>query len=629
MKIATKKVIVVTVILYVLALAVRLYGISYSAITTDEQLWNYRAHRAIKNIETTPSQWSNFLGHPGIPPTLVMGIGQKIAEKYNLLLHLAPTDRGYIDSLIACRISNSLVSALIVPVTFIALVLFGEYIFALFVALLIALDPNQIGAARMAHLDSIMSLLVVSTFFLYLGSVYSRQSVLTLTSGVLWGLAVITKPTAVILIPVFVLFRLLKRYWLINSAQLPNVQEKIPFIRWADLGALALGFSTMLLLYTRLWHHPSIYVKRLGITNHFATWQYRLAHRITSYGYYVYLLPLATLIGSILLWRRYWSTRKRITFHLAACSTTLTLLIAFWLLFPQAIDNLIRFWIWVAGLSKVPSTSFASGHLVAPPRFGYFALIFENVSDLQLCGSIVGLIFIAKNGLQGRITRNFELAFISIVLALIWLGVLNISPKQSWRYALPVLFGISMLAAYGYMQLFEVLKKGLSIEKARKVILVGVFFGASLTTYDLIRFSPHYFLFKNIISGGLLSSIERGHRLPDLATPEVVSFLADYTNAQPKRSVAPIESKIKHRISVFGGAKIYELATRIHQPNSTEELRFSTNLPPQVSHYRIEQLPKVKLHEYHEWDITKAHPPLFTYNFQGVELVSVFKVVRE
>lgn len=140
---------------------------------------------------------------------------------------------------------------------------FGFYvvhnIFGLRVAILsfvlLSLEPFYLGLTRVFHLEGIMSaFMVTSVLWLYYFFQETTQIKRLLISGIFGGLAVLTKTSALLIVP-FVGFSLIYLSGLIDVRQKININE---FIRPTKFGFMWLGVAliTFVLVWPAMWVAP-------------------------------------------------------------------------------------------------------------------------------------------------------------------------------------------------------------------------------------------------------------------------------------------------------------------------------------------------------------------------------------
>jgi len=204
--------------LFALALAARL-GALDTYVTIDESRWVQRASDFAMRIEDGDAAGTFVIGHPGVTTmwTAYLGMGRERAQHFSYREGTADATRreDYFDALIAARRPFAIIGAL--GVALVALLgwrLLGAGP-AILGGLLLALEPFTIAHARVAHLDSTLSiytavgLLAALAFWLAGG----HWGYLVL-SGVAAGLAFLTKAPSVFVVgfvPLLVGGRLLWR----------------------------------------------------------------------------------------------------------------------------------------------------------------------------------------------------------------------------------------------------------------------------------------------------------------------------------------------------------------------------------------------------------------------------------
>ena len=139
-----------------------------------------------------------------------------------------------------------------------------------------------------------LTVFVVSSLLLYCRAVFRGSNALKILAGIIWGLAIATKPTAVFLPLIFVLFNCVRRYLMRNEFG----NDRMSIIAYSDIAAVLSGIGVLALCYTRLWHHNSDYRVRLGIKS-------ALADNVYSAGIYLqsnFPLLLGAVFSAFSLW---------------------------------------------------------------------------------------------------------------------------------------------------------------------------------------------------------------------------------------------------------------------------------------------------------------------------------------
>lgn len=224
----------IPVLFFVLALAVRLPALD-TFLTIDEPTWLYRSSWFLTGLVTNdeecpPDQFEGrkFSGYglvctfqPSYPGVTTMWTGT-----VGLLLHYWQTADEYTDlptasqslrtfdgnttSLItSVRLPTVVISALFVAVFFLLLRRLLDERVAVVAALLVALSPFHAGQSRILHTDALITTFMVLSVLALLG--YWLQGwrwYWLVFSGVMGGMALLTKPSSWFLAPFFVLLGL-------------------------------------------------------------------------------------------------------------------------------------------------------------------------------------------------------------------------------------------------------------------------------------------------------------------------------------------------------------------------------------------------------------------------------------
>lgn len=604
MSISTRRQFFYCLGLFLFALSVRLYTISQISPQTDERHWVYRSNEIIERLGTSPNKATTHIGHPGVPPALLMAGAQWVTQKYNIYYGLTEKDDGYIYRFDASRYAIAIFSSLTIPVLFLLTFQFFGLVPAVIAAGLLALDPRHIGYSRMAHLDSTLTALVVMCTFCYALAIKSGKIRWKILAGCFWGLSIATKPTAIALVPAFLFFR-----WVWIWLQRNDSVKKgdTGFFSWSDIATLVAGHITFALIYTRLWIHRSDYKIRLKIKSSPADWVWRTGKYLRHHEYLV--AGIEVLLAGLVLffvWK-YRRSGKRIFFHLAAGFFSIFLSVATIYRFPQVIENLIRFWFWVFGLSGEKHVSFS--HTVVE-HHGYLLYMVTETPELILIGFFIAVLaaiykIVSKSG-----DTSDALLYLALLIPAIWLGMLSVSAKQTWRYALPVVPFICIASGFG----FWLLIKNSKSPRMKKLAVTGLLGFQLITVYN---WYPHQQIYINPLSGGIPAALERHQGLIPVGHRELVEKLLE---------LAPSDEK-EIPVTVAGDAKTFEYAAnRLNHAGKKIRLRFGYYLPEEalfvVDHSsHTDQLSEVPWKE-----LLKDVPPAFVYHFNGAELAHIYAV---
>ena len=342
------------------------------------------------------------------------------------------------------RTAIVLVSSLIMPLLFFVAEILFDRRTAIFAALFLALEPQHLGYSQMAHLDAVQTVLVFVTIACYLHAVERRSVFTKIIAGLFWGLSVATKPTAAALIPGFIAFKVIRNF--LRPARGDTGERAI--VSWSDVGAITVGHVVFAAIYTRLWVHDSDYLHRLEIRSRLADVLFALGDWLQSEQIIVALAAIAgTILAIVAYRRRLWRRRRCLLRNLSLRARNDPGAR------PQVIENLVRFWTWTSGLSTTKHRAF--GHVFESPPYGYLGLFFSRATEVMLLGLVLALVFSLRS-IRGR---DSQLILSLLVISVLWLLPLEISPKKTWRYALPIVPLLWLSASWGFVRFLDALRE--------------------------------------------------------------------------------------------------------------------------------------------------------------------------
>lgn len=235
-------------------------------ITPDELIWVYRSIQFRQAL--LAGDWAGTLvaGHPGVMTLWCGTVGISLQllfsasaqESYTWLTHMAyfmPDNMAAFDHLASflsvARVIVILVNSLgVVGVYGLAERIFGRFP-AQVAALFIALDPFTVGLSGLLHVDALMSTFALLALLALAAAVSPGQQPhsgkLLIFSGLMAGLAGITKTPALLLPPLAGLSILLLGWW-----------QKTPFKQIVQQGLVWIGAfaGTAVFLFPALWSSP-------------------------------------------------------------------------------------------------------------------------------------------------------------------------------------------------------------------------------------------------------------------------------------------------------------------------------------------------------------------------------------
>lgn len=586
----------IALILFLLAAVLRLDGISELAPQPDETIWLERSISVIDRMRDPEQrlQATTHLGHPGLPPAVLMASSIYATSRF--------TGKGIgieLDPLVPARVSMAVLASLSIPIVFIG----GSFIIgpsvALLAALLLAFDPRHIGLSQLAHLDTALGTFTALAALLFVLSLHRRSMSLEILAGIAWAFAFATKPTASVILIAYVIYRVL--YW---RAFRSDAKPVAPF-GWGLVFSGIAGHVVFALIYTRLWVHRSDYLVRLKVRSHLAREVWRFGEFLNSHLFFVGAVAI-TLLGLSFLAFRLYKRRPGATglYHSAMSGGVLAFLGFTLAACPQVYENIVRFWYWVAGLRGQNHTSFGQVKPVTPN--GYLDLFFAEEPFLVHIGLGLGLVtlgfFVSQ---RNRSERRLFLAF-PVLLALVWILPLNMSAKQAWRYAIPIMPVLYLTVGAGYLWLVGLLKSQVASKAFAFALVV-------LQAAVAFQWRPHYGLFFSAVGGGLTGAIRRHEGAPFAGQNEVVDYLSSL-KVQP-----PI------MVTTIGDAKNLSYAARRRLDEEASSIRFGY-FPPYSADYFLYFATHNHLLSKTGWETTLNSAPEYTFKLFGVPLTILHRV---
>ncbi len=602
-------------LLFSIALGIRLHGVQEYFPVPDELLWRNRSNTIIKKARAGEySNLTSHLDHPGVPPALLMAAAGWIAERSQANKGIDEDHPDYIDRLSSARIAIATTSSLIAPMMFLASAPFTGVVTAFFGAALLTLDPHHISMSRMAHLDALLTLFVTLTVLLYGLSIEKKSLSLKLLAGVTWGLAVATKPTAAILVLCFLFYRLLR--WITLRSQVSASERTL--LNWSDIWTVILGLTTFSFIYTRLWHHQSDYLLRLHIRTVWAKYAYKFglfwsSHPIATAT--VVCVALASFLFVIVKSRQ---QKLTWTYHLAMFNLVIGFFVITMDVFPAVYENLFRFGKWVLNLK---GRDFDAGGEWSVAQFGYAELYYRMLPELVIFGCLFALFIIItaiiaalfkRKGLKQPVKQPV-FAFLLIGTATLWTIPLSMSLKQDYRYVMPVIPLLYIFASWGIVSLVQKINP--------RAVIPTVCLMLGISAYATWSVSPYSQLYHNALSGGLADAKNHSLKFHFAGHEEAVRLLHGRAKGLPQKQEVLLTGDVPN-------------AFRAHYkrnfPKAEQNLSFESikSNRTRTADYLLEigllpgQMEAVKTATTKLGNLKEIH----SFNFEGVELLKIFEV---
>ncbi len=305
-----------TVAVFFLALVPRIYQLGFDVINIDASSWKERTYNFMGLFFQGRFGDMAITHHPGVTLMWLGGAAMKIFRGVYYFVQgtTAPdTHSIYLWTHFAQKLPIALVTSLFVVFVYLSVKkLFDEKI-ALVAAVLLALEPFFLAHSRVFHLDALLTVFMCSSVLSLLLFLQNWNRKWLIASGILGGLALLTKSTALFLIP----FAVLVSAAFPNPSGLKSVTRRVfPAAVW-----LLVITATFVVVWPSMWVQPLNTLKLYfsGITTEatstapafFATSRHYIFGQLTyDPGWYYYplvllfrLSPLVFIFGVVgVLW---------------------------------------------------------------------------------------------------------------------------------------------------------------------------------------------------------------------------------------------------------------------------------------------------------------------------------------
>jgi hypothetical protein len=270
-------------LLFFLALVPRLAAIG-RYVTPDELGWVYRS--ILFREALLHGNWSETLtaGHPGVITTWLGGLSITLqlllhpgsASAYDFgtkLAWLAPDNAAAFEQLAVFLSGGRIAVAIVTALGLVAMLPLISQIYsrqaAVLACLLMALDPFLIGLSGLFHVDALMTTFATLSLLglaLLVKRGPRRGLWLSIGSGGMAGLAVLTKSPALLLLPIAGLAHLLMLLWPQDRRErtVYHARNRLGPVTWSGFVYLGAFAVTLLCLLPALWSSPASVLNLTG-----------------------------------------------------------------------------------------------------------------------------------------------------------------------------------------------------------------------------------------------------------------------------------------------------------------------------------------------------------------------------
>jgi len=235
MKGVNKKIIIASIIIFIVSFGIRLWDITGLGITADEATWIIRGNHYIDSIlegKFVQASSAKFGAHPGITTAILIGVSEKLFKNS-------------LGELTAARLPLILINSLTPLLLLWFLARLSKFKTGVFAATILALDPFHISLSRIAHLDALLTFFITATLLTYFLAEKEKKESLKILAGVFFGLALLTKLLAVSVLIIIFTYKILT-----------SIKKKRINISLFDFYGLFAGFLVFYIFFTKIWTHP-------------------------------------------------------------------------------------------------------------------------------------------------------------------------------------------------------------------------------------------------------------------------------------------------------------------------------------------------------------------------------------
>jgi len=264
----TIKLTLVSALVFLVAFGLRFSNWQVEGINPDEPIWQQRIENFTTAISKREWQYTQQSLHPAVTLSWLAATGRSLAG-YNSPAHFKFP---FYDPLIFWEIHLAevmpiiLVTALTSVFVFLLLQKLTSFLTAFLASLLIAVDPFYLANSRILHMDALLASFMILSFLTILVYVKTSHRWYLAVSGILAGLAILTKINGVVILGINGLALL--STMLSDKGRRGNlVKTRKLLLELLVLGGLTL--VTFFVFYPAMWIQPILTVKNLvyGVIN--------------------------------------------------------------------------------------------------------------------------------------------------------------------------------------------------------------------------------------------------------------------------------------------------------------------------------------------------------------------------
>ena len=418
---------------------------------SDESLWLHRSDHFMEAVKAGQFQQTLQAYHPGVTTMWLGGLRTLFSEHP---IEYTPQDL----AISRWGISGAILICLVgIGILLHRLFAFGSAAFACF---FLCLDPFFLSESRSVHTDALATTFMLLTVLLFLLYCQNRQHCrYLLCSGIAYGLALLSKSYAVILLPwiplCLWLFRSRNTSW---RVLVYNIwMTAFFFISWSLL--------TVFLVWPLFWHPLGI---SLGVC----------------------------LLGSTVFIHRAEQKNRHVRRYLGIATLVLITCTGY------AVKNVWLVWDRVGwALTTAHNVEhFFFGKIVADPGWLFYPIALSIKSTPFVLPLAIGAImFFWKHRHEEDTANHFKVAIALVLVVVLFTGCLSLTAKKFPRYLLPAFPMLDILAGMGLFYIVKWIGTGLKKHRLRKIAqAASVVIVLLLTAVPVFALHPYYGTYYNL-----------------------------------------------------------------------------------------------------------------------------------
>ncbi|MEI6633688.1 MAG: glycosyltransferase family 39 protein [Chlamydiota bacterium] len=584
-----------------LAAVPRLWDLTGHSLSPDELLWSNSGRALVFNVRAREfMKATSALGHPGIVPAAMIGAGDTYLGKGT-----SPFSFEILDPIAAWRLpiaAAGIATGLLLYL--LGRLVLGEKI-AFLAAILLSLYPPHIASSRVAMLDAVLTLFFLLTLLCYVISAERGSLGWKLSSGVFFGLALLTK-TPASLLPVMI------AAWK-GGARLLDRRGKLRFWEAGDLAWLGVGLTIYFTIFTRLWLDPrelpwGQFVKEMPGAE-------TLIGTINAVGSLPWPAIAAGFLGAAAALRllREGNARSLIRGALLVLASILFIRV-----FRKPMVNEVLHYAAISHFADAGHLKYWMGRVVvAPPRWFYAFMLCIRTPPVMLLLLAAGIVRSCDDLWRRRDAGGPLL--ICLLTPLLFIAAMSGGAKMGFRYIDPAIPFLCVIAAVGFAAVVDALaafagRRGVRITWKTAAALTGTVVAACLVA-PLARIAPAYDLYSNVFIGGMPGAARNLSIGFGVGSKEAAEYLSRHLR----------EGDAVYALGISGELDYY---LKRMMPRGGPGMRVNTAYPPDVDWLVVPLSYRVR---FAETDcLLKEYPFRRVYSVRrhGVDFADIYRLER-